>query len=307
MRTLMCLCLTTRACAVVCVLMIGLGERHLQAGQDPDHGVAVAMVARVTGDATVRSSARTRTLRLFDRVLEGDVIRTDAGAHVLLVFRTGARTRIGASSEGRVRAGAVLAQSGVVEALASVPTIPLVAPVAGEGRTITAVRIRAHDLDVLTPAPGETVMAGEALVLTYGPDGAEEYTVEVERPDATIVFQARTADARASVPAGRLDPGRTYRWRVTARWPSGFTAGADGTFHTLPVALAIQRDALRAALSGPDAESLALLGEVDYSLGLWRDAWRQFTSVRSAGVRDQVIDERLADLTRRFPRGIDEP
>lgn len=49
-------------------------------------------------------------------------------------------------------------------------------------------------------------------------------------------------------------------------------------------------------MSDPDA--LALLAEVDGTLGLVREALDGFRAARAAGATDEVVDERIAGLTR---------
>lgn len=255
---------------------------------------AAGMVTHVQGTATAVDRSGARALRLFDRVAEGDTIRLRGDAEVVLVFRSGARVRMAGVGEARVRAGAVDAKAGFAESLAPLPTVPLVAPVAGAGTATAAVRVRAEGLRATVPAAGETI-AGTAVTLAYEPAGAQSYDVEVTRPNATVAFRQLTSATTTVVPAEHLEPGTTYHWRVTARWPTGFAASADGMFRTLSADSAKERTALRAAVGEADAASRALLAEVDFTLGLWRAALAQFEAA-AAGATDPVVSERIAKL-----------
>lgn len=287
----------TLAAALLCV-MTDFSFTGVQA-QRPVTSPVVAMVAALHGDARVRTRTGERSVRLFDRLQEGDTLRTGGGADIMLVFATGTRMRLGGSGEARVRADGLVARRGELETLPSLPTVPLIAPVIGAGSAVTAVRIRAGGLHAVEPAPGETVLA-EAVVLSIDSDGDSTYEYEIVAPDATVVFRQHTTAMRVHVPPSILAPGVAYRWEVTARRPTGFEARTGGAFTTLPAPIAAQRAALLAAMSDSDAESAAVLAEVDFTLGLWHPALDRFRSARAAGSTAPVLGERVATLERRL-------
>lgn len=278
-----------------------LGQERAAAPSAP-----VALVSRVRGDVRVQSSSGTRAVRLFDRLHAGDTLQAGDRAEAVVVFRSGARARIGGNTRARVEPSRADRIEGVVETLSPVPTVPLVAPVAGAGTTITAVRIRAGDLKIVWPAAGASTLA-DATVLRFEPVPSDGYDVEVEAPDATVVFRSRVREAEVTIPAGVLQPGAGYRWQVGARLPSGFEARGGGRFQTLTAADAGARATLRAALAGGDAESLALLAEVDWTLGLWHEAQQGFRAAESAGAIDAIIGQRLSEIARRLAGGAPAP
>jgi len=287
----------TQVALVAMLLYVGSHAFEPVRAQRREAPTAAAMVASLQGDVRVRTRTGGRPVRLFDRLREGDTIQTGAEADIMLVFGTGIRMRLGGSGEARVRAGGLETRKGRLETLPPIPTVPLVAPVAGAGTTVTAVRIRAGNLQANEPAPGETLLA-DAVVLACDPDGAEVLRFEIAAPDATVVFREHTTAPHVRVPPSVLAPGVTYRWEVTARRPTGFETRTGGTFATLPAAVAAQRSALLAALSDSDAESTALLAELDFTLGLWRPALVRFRAALAAGLTDAVVGERVAALER---------
>ena len=258
----------------------------------------VAIVARLKGEVTVTPAAR--PVRLFDRLEAGQTLRTAPGAEAVLVFRSGARVRLGESSRARIAATEATPIEGTLDRLAPVPAVPLVAPVSGAGTTITAVRIRAGGLTVVGPANDAGTLAA-ATVLEFEPASTDAYELDIEDPEAAVIFRARVRETRITVPPDVLRPGLLYRWRVRARLPTGFEATGEGRFRTVSADDARARGELRQALASADAESQSLLAEVDRSLGLWREALEGFRAARAAGADDPVVLERIADLEQRLP------
>jgi hypothetical protein len=136
-------------------------------------------------------------------------------------------------------------------------------------------------------------------VLEFTAASVDAHDVEIEDAAAVVIFRVRAGETVVTVPPAVLQPGTTYRWRVTARLPTGFSATGEGRFHTLSLEAAAARAQLRRSLVATDAESLGLLAEVDHTLGLWREALTGFRSARAAGADDAVIAERIAELERR--------
>jgi hypothetical protein len=266
----------------------------------------VAIVAAVSGSvtATDASNAR-RSLRLFDRLEVSHTIETGRDADATLIFRSGLRVKVMGASRVKVESDGLVTVSGSTTTLAPVPTVPLISPVTGAGTTITAVRIRAGTIGGLSPAHGVATLT-DRTVLAFAAVAVVEYDVEIEAPDASLVFRTQTAETRVAVPPTVLRPGRIYRWRVVARSPAGFERRGEGQFRTLDEPSARLRARFREAFPGPDAEALALLAEIDWTLGLWGEALSGFHAARSAGATDIVIAERIADIERRLA-GPDSP
>jgi hypothetical protein len=261
--------------------------------------VPVAIVTRIKGEVTVTPAPAPGRVRLFDRLEDGQMIRTAPGAEAVLVFRSGARVRIGQASRARISATEATRMEGTLESLPPVPAVPLVAPVAGAGTAITAVRIRAGELTIVGPADGASTLVA-ATVLEFEPAAADGHDVEIEDPDAALVFRVRSRQTRISVPPEVLQPGLVYRWRVKARLPTGFEATGEGRFRTLAAGDVQMRAALREALATAEAEGQSLLAEVDWTLGLWPEALDGFRAARATGASDPVISERIAELERRL-------
>lgn len=256
----------------------------------------VAIVAGLSGQASVRTGGDgERALRLFDRLHQGATVETRDG-DVLLVFRGGERAQLGRGSRGRVEATRLIPLHGTVTPLASVSPVPLVAPVRAAGTTITAVRIRAGGIPVRGPAHGVTTLP-DRTVLHFDPvAAAARYEVEIEGPDATVVYRTQSDASAVAVPAGVLQDGRDYRWLVRARGANGFALSGEGRFSTLSYEAGAARERLRASLATMDGAA-ALLAEVDWTLGLWSEALQGF---RSAGATDAVIAGRITDIERRL-------
>jgi hypothetical protein len=290
-----------RLAFIVPVVMVVSVTAHAQSvPADAAAPHAVAIVAATRGESIVLGPAGgARPVRLFDRLPAGRLLETRRGADVVVIHRSGTRTRVLEASRVRIEPAGVTTLAGGVETLTPVPTVPLVAPVWGANATITAVRIRAGGIDGLHPARGEATVAG-ATVLEFRRATTERYEVEVEAPDATIAFRTHTTDTRVSVPAATLAPGRAYRWRVTAKMPTGFDVVGEGAFRTLTDEDGRARASIRSALIGAGSEHLALLAEIDWTLGLWRDALAGFRAARAAGATDAVIQSRIAEIERRL-------
>lgn len=257
----------------------------------------VAIVAVARGEVALRVGAEARPVRRFDRLDPGAILETRAGAELVIVFRSGARLRVGGDSRVRVEDGRAERLAGVIEPMTPVPTVPLVPAIAAGSRTTTAVRIRSDQIPGLQPDHGATTLA-DATVLEFGAVAAREYDVEIEDASAIVRFRQRVTATRVEVPPGTLAPGGSYVWKVVAHVPSGFNARGEGRFRTLGAQEAETRARLRAAMGMSDPDALALLAEVDGTLGLVREALDGFRAARAAGATDEVVDERIAGLTR---------
>jgi len=267
----------------------------------------VAIVAVARGEASLRAGAEARPVRRFDRLDPGAILETRTGAELVIVFRSGARLRVGGDSRVRVEDGRAERLAGVIEPMTPVPTVPLVPAIAGGSRTTTAVRIRSDQIPGLQPDHGATTLA-DRTVLEFGSvAAAREYDVEIEDASAIVRFRRRVTATSVEVPPGTLAPGGSYIWKVVAHVPSGFNARGERRFRTLGAQEAETRARLRAALGTSDPDALALLAEVDGTLGLVREALDGFRAARAAGATDEVIAERIAELTRMLNRAAATP
>lgn len=97
----------------------------------------VAIIYQVSGEA--------RPLRLFDRLPAGATVKLPAGARVTLAFVTGKRYELSGPARATLGPEDLAAKSGGVKALASVPPLPHLEPIAPSerpGSTAGAIRIR---------------------------------------------------------------------------------------------------------------------------------------------------------------------
>lgn len=269
-----------------------------QADAQPDAAVAIATFVHGAVE-TRRAPGAAEPLRRFDRLHSGAAIETAPDAAVILAFRSGVRTRIDGSSRVRVETSGVTRLAGSTTALAQVPVVPIVAPVASGGSVIAAVRIRAGGLVVRTPDRGMTTSA-DATELAFDPAAADSFDIEIEDAAARIAWRGRGPGSPVHVPAGILEPGRAYRWRVRAQTPAGFVLEGQGAFVTLAAAASRARAELRAAVVTDDPSWPGLLAEVDFSLGLWTEALDAFRRIRDHGTADAVVLARIAELERRL-------
>ena len=283
------------------VLTLGIAPGHanrLGDGQPDAAPSAIATVVHGRVEVRHRSDA-VRPLMRFDRLRSGDAVVTAADSTVTLAFRSGARVRIDGDSRVRVDTDGVTRVAGTVTSLTRVPVVPLVAPVSGADRVVAAVRVRAGGLVVRAPDGGMTTLA-EATRLVFDPMAADGYDVEVEDRAARIVWRGRVPGSPAMVPAGLLEPGQPYRWRVRAQGPAGFVVEGQGAFSTLAAAHAQARADLQAAPVADDPAWPAVLAEIDFSLGLWTEALEAFHRLRDQGAADAVVLDRIATLERRL-------
>lgn len=288
----------TRVALLSVLFCVGDGSARLVAQTPATMAAApVAIVAGLSGHASVRADGDlARPLRLFDRLAVGATVETRDDGDVLLVFRGGERARIGRASGARVAATRLTPLRGTVTPLAPVSPVPIVAPVRAAGTAITAVRIRTGGIAVRGPAHGVTTLPDQTVLHFEPVATAARYEVEIEAPDATVVYRAESGTSPVAVPAGVLQPGRDYRWLVRTRGATGFVLSGEGHFSTLAHEAGAGRERLRASLGAIDGAA-ALLAEVDWTLGLWPEALQGF---RSAGAADAVIAERIAAIERRL-------
>jgi len=154
----------------------------------------------------------------------------------------------------------------------------------------------------LYPRGGAATLAG-ATVLRFAPvDGARKYRIEVQDRGGMVVFATETAAPPATLPAEVLQAGTPYSWRVRTVEQVGPVAEGKASFVTLPAQLAQAREELRRSIETMgDAASLALLAEVDRSLGLRLEARDGLRAAVRAAPEDARLAASLARLERRLP------
>jgi hypothetical protein len=159
------------------------------------------------------------------------------------------------------------------------------------------VRIRGATIAHLYPDSRATTLA-DSTVLRFTPiPGADSYTVDVETESGRMVFHGETQSATVSIPPRTLQPATKYFWRVRALDRSGQTARGAAEFATLSEETARARAALEASLeASADAASLALLAEIDRTLGLLVEAREKFRAAVARAPGDIALRQALDRL-----------
>jgi hypothetical protein len=145
-------------------------------------------------------------------------------------------------------------------------------------------------------------MLADATVLRFAPVAdASRYGVVLEAADGTALFDTETRSSSVSVPPGVLQPGARYYWRVRTLDRIGQVATSTAAFVTLDAENARARAMLDAALrDGADASSLALLAEIDRTLGLLEEALARFQAAVARAPENVAIRQALARLERQL-------
>jgi hypothetical protein len=266
----------------------------------------VALVFSLQGEATRKAPAqRWRPLRLFERLSAGTIVEVRPGSRLALAFANGHLYELGERSRATLGADDLAARSGPVRALPSAPLLP-VFPIAEEenaGGNCGATIVRGESIQGLYPCGGAATFAA-ATVLRFAPvDGAGKYRIEVQDLDGALVFATETTDSSVHLPSEVLQPGRSYSWKVRTVERAGPVAeGGEARFVTLPARLAEAREALRRSIAAMgDPASLALLAEVDRSLGLRREARDELQAALRAAPEDAGLAASLARFERCLP------
>lgn len=272
----------------------------IKLGEDPNSTAAI--VSDLTGTASVTRprALGTGPLRRFEWIAAGSVIEVSRASKVTLLFANGTRYELGESARAKAEPGSLVSCSGPVRQLEPLPPLPRVSPSAESARAgprSAAVRIRGGAIANLYPDSGSSTLAdGTVLRFAALPD-ASRYRVEVESETGASVFQVETQSLTVHVSPGILKPGAKYYWQVRTLDRIGHAARAAAEFLTLNAESARARAALKESLeSAGDAASLALLAEIDRSLGLLvaaRDGFRAALAKAPGDVALRQVLDRL--------------
>jgi hypothetical protein len=272
-------------------------------GQDAKS--AVAIVCAVTGTASVTAPTKQRkTIRLFEWVSAGSVINVAGGSKLTLVFASGARYELGEIAQVTVGATSVTSSSGPVRELDRVAPFHALAPIAESSRAgseYAAVRIRGTAITHLYPDGGATTLA-DSTVLRFRPlQDASRYSVELRTANGASVFQVETQSPIVTVSRGVLKPGAMYSWEVRTLDRIPQAARGEAAFATLSAEAAEARSTLRQSLEGADdGPSLALLAEIDRSLGLLIEAREAFRAAITKAPDDDALRQALDSVVRQL-------
>lgn len=265
----------------------------------------VALVYSLTGEAslTVLKEER-RPLRLFDRLSAGTTLEMGPGSRLALAFVNGLRYELGEGSRVTLGTKDLASRQGPVRPLPHFPPLPRLSAIAAEDRPgprAGAVRIRAERIKGLYPRGGAAALA-EETVLRFEPiEGAGKYRIEVQDRQGNVVFATETTASPVKLPSGGLKPGMRYGWTVRTIERAVSAARGEADFATLPRQIAEARETLRRAVeTAGDSASLALLAEVDRSLGLLAEARDGLRAAAQASPGDTLLAAALAGLERRL-------
>jgi hypothetical protein len=259
----------------------------------------VAIVYSLTGHATLEARGETlRPVQPFDRLATGTTVEVGPGSRLSLAFLNGRRYELGERAKGSVGAKDLTSTSGAVRSLPSIPPLPLVSPIAAgdhPGPRAGAVRVRGERITGLYPSGGAATLARATILRFDRLDGDLQYRIEVLDRRGNLVFEVETKAATVTIPPDVLRSGARYAWTVRTVEREGPTARGQADFATLPARMAEQREALRQALTVEgDGAALALLAEVDWSLGLFAEARDELRAAVLQSPGDSLLAARLA-------------
>ncbi len=266
-------------------------------------GEPVAIVYSLSGSAWIQSAPGARQKAERFAWLSADAsVEVGADSTLLLAFVSGSRYELGPGARASLSSeGTLRAPSGPVRTLASVSPLPRLAPLAERPPARAgALRIRGARIGGLYPHQDASALPEQA-VLSFEPlPGSSGYKVQVEDESGNAVFSAETQTASILVSPGVLRPGSRYHW--TVRSLGGMAAGrGDADFETASADTLAAREALRRSLpGGGDAASLALLAEVDASLGLLKEAHQGFRAALLQSPDDATLQAALARVEQRM-------
>ncbi len=287
-------------CGLLCLLFCDVSAEGARDSAEP-----VALVYWLRGEATLTvPSEERRPLRLFDRLPAGATVEAGPGSRLALAFANGRRYELGERSRATLGPENLSLRSGPVRSLPPVPPLPRLLPIAEEERPglhAGAVRIRAERIAGLYPHRGASALA-DASSLHFEPvEGAGKYGIEVHDRQGNVIFAAETTASSMNIPAGLLRPGVRYDWTVRTIERVGPVIKGEAGFVTLPRQTAEAREALRKAVEASgDGASLALLAEVDRSLGMLLEARDELRGALRNSPGDAMLAAELAELERRL-------
>ena len=274
----------------------------------------VAVVTNLSGHASVQTpDGKKSAITLFNWLPDASIIETSAASTLTLVFANGNRYEVGARTRLSLTRGGPTTLSGSVHALDALPPIPRLAAIANyaqAGARAGAIRLRGDsDARIHNMYPRfESTSLPDQTTLRFDPlQDSTLYQVELRDERGSTKLKVETDRTTVAVPAGILQPGSRYHWRVRTARRNGPPVEGEEEFSTLADVDIQQRAALRAALlKQNDAASLALLSDVDQRLGLRMEAREEIqaaiakiptnTSYRQALTE---MDKQLAGATGR--------
>jgi hypothetical protein len=274
---------------------------------------AIAIVYGLKGQAFVRAAPRAPRLSVerFQWLRAGAELQVAPGGTLQLAFSTGARYELGGGAKAVLSAPqGFKTSSGPVRALPAVSPLPRLASLSTDvapGVRAGAVRLRGRRIAGLYPRDDASVLPNEATLSFEPLPGAASYKVQVEDEAGKVVFDEEVGAPTLTLPPDVLKAGGRYHWTVRSLAGAASVRGDADFSVPSPESLAA-REALRRSLEGQDdADSLALLAEVDGRLGLVREAQRGFEAALAKTPSDATLQTALQGLERRISASGREP
>ena len=282
---------------------LALGLTLASPGRAAAEAVAIVYGLEGTAFVTAAPSNQRRPIQRFEWLDRGAVIESAPGGRVRLAFSDGSRYELQAASMATVLGvGQLQSTQGSALRLPSVSPLPKIeiAADARPGVRAGALRLRGRRIEGLYPRD-EAVVLGHAATLAFTPvSGIEEYKVQVEDESGALVFETVLGSSGVTLPANVLKAGGRYHWSVRSVGGSPSSRG-DGDFGVLSAEGMATREALRRSLDGrEDSDSLALLAEIDFRLGLLREALQGFQKALAAAPGDPSLTQAVDGIERQL-------
>ena len=264
---------------------------------------SVAVVASLSGSATVRSPARPAKAAVssLDWLSEGMTLEVGPGSQAVLILVNGHRYQLAAGAQMTLTANGVPKLTGAARELSPLPPIPSPAAIVAESApTSGAVRVRGDaEVSDLYPRAGIVVLPDNVTLRFKAFPKAGSYRVTLENDGADNLLNVTTETTGISVPAGTLEAGAHYRWRVQALRAGIPIAVGRAEFDALSAENVLQRMEFASALGDQnrDASTLALLAQVDLRLGLVAEACDELSEALKQKPGDAAL-QRALDAAR---------
>jgi hypothetical protein len=259
---------------------------------------SVAMVESLTGQASVQSpDSRARVpIAGLEWLTAGAIIEVGDKSTVHIILLNGRRYELHSRAKATIAAESLTNTRGSVRELKPVPPLPQFAPIADNSAgTSAAVRVRgAVEIRNLYPRQGMAALADGAMLSFSSVPEAASYEVDVTSQLGERIARYSTADTSLKIPAGTLRPGSRYAWRVRALGPAGMVGQGTASFTTIS-----EQDAARRAEFVKALEKIAtvpppaLLGDIDFRLGLLREAQQELETALRLKPEDPAIQHAL--------------
>jgi hypothetical protein len=256
--------------ALALLFLAGDPPVHLGGAVDAEPKPPACVAYAGTGTAFVEApDLARREARVPEWLTPGTRVSMSTSGRLLLVFFGGARYELGPDASASVTERGLEKMAGPIRQLPALPVLPRPEGLASlAGTPAGAVRVRAGEPLVVSPAAGERVPADEAII-SFGPSAGARATIHIEDEAGHELLQVETRSTRLEVPAGVLRPGQRYYVRVRAFGAGGDVHSGESAFETLTAESEKARRALRSAVVAlAEPETAALLAAIDRSLGV---------------------------------------